>query len=98
MLFQGFSKTMQCWLLIISSLAFVSCGFVGDEPVENNDIYQNSELSGGCQIEADSFAQIMEKDIESQIQCLEKNFEQFSKYVKRPDLNSIGRRELSVFI
>lgn len=98
MYFQSLRKLLSRYLLIISSLVISSCGFVGDEPVKNGDIYQNSELAGGCKINANSFTKVMEEDIEEQIKCLEKNFEQFSKYVKRPNLDQIGRRELSVFV
>lgn len=98
MSFQWFKSSLRRWLLIISGLAFASCGFISDEPVQNGDIYQNSELSGSCSIDPDAFAKIMDEDIQAQIDCLEKNFVQFSKYVKRPSLESIGRRELSVFV
>jgi hypothetical protein len=98
MFFQELKRLCSRSLLILCSMAVGACGFIGDEPVQNNDIYQNSELSGGCTIKPEEFALVLEKDIKQQIDCLEKNFEQFSKYVKRERPDSIGKRELSVFV
>lgn len=98
MSFQWFKPFMRRCLPIISALAVSACGFVSDEPVQNSDIYNNSELSGSCKIDPDAFVQILEKDIQQQIDCLQKNFEQFSKYVKRERPDTIGKRELGVFV
>ncbi len=96
--FRWVKSFFRRWLWIISCLSLMACGFVGDETVKNNDIYNNNELSASCRIDPDAFTQILEKDIQAQIQCLEKNFEQFSKYVKRERPDAIGKRELGVFI
>ncbi|MBH47341.1 MAG: hypothetical protein CME71_04130 [Halobacteriovorax sp.] len=98
MRFHKLRNLLSKFLPIIGCLGLLSCGFVNDKPVENTDSYQNSELSGGCVIDPDSYALIFESDIHKQIECLEYNFEQFSRYVKRADADAISKKELSVFI
>ena len=98
MRFQSFRNLLSKIIPIIGCLGLLSCGLIKDEPVQNTDSYQNRELSNACTIDPDSYAQILEKDIHDQIECLEYNFEQFSKYVKREDAGVISKKELSVFI
>ena len=74
------------------------CGYFGDDPVEDSDLYTSENLSGGCKIDTDELAQILEKDVEVQINCLEENLDKFAKYVKREDSNAITNKELSSFI
>lgn len=73
------------------------CGYVSDSPVKDSGLFVSDELSG-CVIDPDSFGQILEKDIEQQIDCLEKSLIQFSKYVRSSSKGSIGHGELSDFI
>lgn len=76
----------------------MGCGLINDEPVQNNDIYQNSELTGSCSIDPNAFSKFLEQDVQKQIECLEYNFEQFNRFVKKSDPNVIGKRELNVFV
>ena len=82
----------------MSLCLFSSCGYFGDDPVEDSDIYKSEDLSGGCEIDTQELAKILEKDVEIQINCLEENLDKFAKYVKREDPNSITDKELSSFI
>jgi len=77
---------------------FSSCGYFGDDPVEDSDLYKSEDLSGGCEIDTQELAKILEKDVEIQINCLEENLDKFAKYVKRENPNSITDKELSSFI
>ncbi len=79
-------------------LALIGCGLINDDPVQNSDIYQNSELSGSCSIDPEAFSKFLEEDVQTQIVCLEKNFEQFNRYVKKDNPQVIGKKELSVFV
>ncbi len=79
-------------------LTLLGCGLINDEPVKNTDIYQNSELSGDCVIDPESFSNFLKEDVQKQILCLEKNFDQFNRYVKKDNPNAIGKKEISVFV
>ena len=82
----------------MSLCLFSSCGYFGDDPVEDSEVYKSEDLAGGCEIDTQELAKILEKDVEIQINCLEENLDKFAKYVKREDPNSITDKELSSFI
>lgn len=79
-------------------LTVVSCGYFSDEPVPEAGIYSSEKLSNSCEIDAEELTQILEKDIEAQIDCLEENLMNFTKYVRREDANSVSSRELGGFV
>jgi hypothetical protein len=87
-------------LLLISAILGLAsgCGYFSDDPVEGADTYLSESLSGGCQIDVDELVQILEKDVQGQITCLEENLVKFSKYVKSDDKTSVSAPELSTFV
>ena len=85
-------------IYILSFTLFTSCGYFSDDAVEDSEIYRSENLAGGCEIDTEELAQILEKDVEVQINCLEENLDKFAKYVKRENEDAITSKELSSFI
>ncbi len=85
-------------IYILSFSLLSSCGYFSDDAVEDSEVYRSETLSGGCEIDTDELAQILEKDVEIQINCLEENLDNFAKYVKRENSEAITNKELSSFI
>ena len=82
-------------LLVVTS----SCGYFSDDPVENSDLYTNTDsLSGQCALDPDEFGRIFERDIQAQIECVRDNFIQFSRYVRTNDADNISEDELQHFV
>ncbi len=91
-------KLNKIMIFILSLTLLSSCGYFSDDPVEDSDVFKTESLAGGCEIDTDELAQILEKDVEIQINCLEENLDKFAKYVKREDSEAITNKELSSFI
>ncbi len=85
-------------IYILSLSLLTSCGYFSDDVVEDSEVYKSENLAGGCEIDTEELAQILEKDVEVQINCLEENLDKFAKYVKRESSDSITNKELSSFI
>lgn len=89
----------QTFLMIILLVFTCSCGYFSDEPVENSDLYTNTDsLSGQCELSPDEFGRIFERDIQNQIKCVRDNFLQFSRYVRTNDADNISEDELQHFV
>lgn len=74
------------------------CGYFSDEPVSEAGTYSSENLANSCQIDVEELSQILERDVQSQIDCLEDNLIKFTKYVRRENPNSVSGSELSGFI
>jgi hypothetical protein len=76
-----------------------SCGFLSDEPVENQDLYNSREpLGPSCELDPDRLSRILDEDVSDQIHCLRENFLQFSRFVITQDPDRITQNDLSLFI
>lgn len=91
-------KSLRNLLKLALCLILVSCGYFSDEAVPEAGVYSSEKLSNSCEIDAEELTQILEKDIEGQINCLEENLMNFTKYVRREDANSVSSSELSGFV
>lgn len=74
-----------------------SCGLIKDEK-EVTEYYDIGGLESGCKLSGDQFHDILNKDIETDIKCLEDSLQQFADYVRRENPNYIKRQELEKFI
>jgi len=81
----------------MSLLTVSGCGYFSDKPVEDADTYRSESLNG-CELDVEELVQILERDVRNQINCLEDNLTNFTKYVKREDPNSVTNNELSSFV
>ncbi|MCK5883428.1 MAG: hypothetical protein KAG61_07050 [Bacteriovoracaceae bacterium] len=84
--------TLTCLFLFT-----VSCGYVGERPLESKEIYENSELIG-CDIDTDAFSDMMDRNIDEAISCLEQNFFDFQKGVQHDGSGTIDRSVITTFI
>lgn len=92
------SQWTHSFLILVMTLNLTACGFFSDEPVEDQDVYQSTNLQANCKLDPDSFGQIFNEDISTQINCLEENFRQFLKFVRTDVPDSVGSGELERFI
>ena len=91
-------KSLKILLLTLIFSFVSSCGFLSDDPVKDQDIFVSEELSATCDLNPDRFGDILDTNIEAQIECLESNFLQFSRYVRSADRGTISEGELSDFV
>ncbi|MCF8058572.1 MAG: hypothetical protein K9K67_04695 [Bacteriovoracaceae bacterium] len=91
-------KLLTRILILTSGLLLASCGYFSDEPVTDAGTYKSDKLANSCQIDVEKLSKIIEEDVQAQIDCLEENLLNFTKYVKRDDASSVSDQELSGFI
>lgn len=84
-------------LVIISVLLITSCGYVSDKPVENIEVYKTEELQT-CKIDVSKLGEIFTSDQKEQIQCLQENFVQFTKYVRSKHAGAVTEAEMGIFV
>ncbi len=84
-------------LVLITTLALTSCGYMSDTPPPNTEIYKVDDLQG-CKIDVTKLGEILKTNQEKQIRCIQENFIQFTKYVRSEDSATISMGELSAFI
>lgn len=86
------------FIAIFSILFFIaSCGYVGEKPIESKVVYETTDLAT-CDIDADAFSEMMERNIDDAISCLEQNFRDFQKGVEHDGSGDIDRSIISTFI
>ena len=76
----------------------VSCGYFSDTPVDESETFRPQKLSGECVFDVDELSQLLSKDVQNQIDCLENNLLDFTKYVRRGNRSSVEGGELAGFI
>ncbi|NOT78402.1 MAG: hypothetical protein HOP07_05300 [Bacteriovoracaceae bacterium] len=74
-----------------------SCGYVSDKPIENADIYRTDELQT-CKIDVSKLGEIFKINQKEQIQCLQENFIQFTKYVRSKNPGAVSEAEIGIFV
>ncbi len=79
-------------------LFMTGCGYFSDEPVPDAGTYSSEKLANSCEINVEELTQILEKDVHEQIDCLEQNLMNFTKYVRRENPDSVNDSELGGFI
>ena len=87
--------------ILITTFVFClvsSCGFINDAPVKDQNVFSSTELGSNCKLDPDQFSDILGINIEEQIKCLEENFNQFSRYVRSGDRDTISEGELTNFV
>jgi hypothetical protein len=84
-------------LVIIPVLLITGCGYISDKPVENIDVYRTDELQS-CQIDVSKLSEIFTSDEKAQIDCLQQNFVQFTKYVRSKNPGSVSEDEMGIFV
>lgn len=91
-------KSLKNCLFLVICCALFSCGYFSDDAVEQAGTYRSEKLANSCQLNVDELAMILEKDVENQINCLEENLVNFTKYVKRRDQGTVSGNELGSFV
>lgn len=94
-------KSMKLFknLIIFACVSgLVGCGYFSDDPVADADTYRSESLANSCQIDVEELSKILEEDVQKQIDCLESNLINFSKYVKRENQNYVTDSELKSFV
>lgn len=91
-------KLFKKLIIFACSLTLVSCGYFGDDPVVDADLYKSEQLGNTCEIDVEGLSKILQEDVQKQISCLEENLITFSKYVKRADQNFVTDSELKSFV
>lgn len=91
-------KLLKKLILFIPCFTLLSCGYFSDDPVEDAGTYRSEKLSNTCQIDVDELSRILEADVQDQIDCLETNLINFTKYVKRENQRAVTGRELGSFV
>lgn len=84
-------------IVIIFSLVLTSCGYVSDKPIENADVYRTDELQT-CKIDVSKLGEIFKINQKEQIQCLQENFIQFTKYVRSKNPGTVSEAEIGIFV
>ena len=83
-------------LLLSVVFIFVSSCFKDEAPqVQELDV---GNFEGGCKIDTEKLKNLLEEHVYGEIDCIEKNFEQFSKLVSREDKNHIDKSDLTKFV
>ncbi len=90
------SQLLHCTVLALL-VSLTSCGYVSDKPPENAGVYKTNELQT-CKIDIDKLGEIFKADQKDQIQCLQDNFIQFTKYVRSKNPGSVSEGELNIFV
>lgn len=92
-------KRFLSHIVVTAALLFTatSCGYVSDTPVENQDVYKTDELQT-CKIDVSKLSEIFTTNQKEQITCLQKNFVQFTKYVRSKHSGAITEAELGIFV
>lgn len=75
---------MKCLMLMLSSLFILTgCGdLLGNKVVKKQ--LETTQFRVSCELDVNEFAQILEKNISSQIKCLEENLYLFIRVVESP--------------
>ncbi|GAB4408928.1 MAG: hypothetical protein OHK0056_10410 [Bacteriovoracaceae bacterium] len=94
----GITNKFAKILVLGTALFLAGCGYFTDEPVEDTDTFRNERLQLACQLDAARFGKILEEDVTDQINCLEDSLNNFTKYVRRNDKESISEKELRAFV
>jgi len=80
----------------LSLLFLVGCG-LSEKPLAGQDLFVSQNLKSTCEIDPKVFEKFLTEPITEQIDCLQKNLEQYTHYVKRDDERYISYEELSRF-
>ncbi len=91
-------KLLRNVLSIAICLLMAGCGYFGDEPVADVGTYRSDNLSNSCVIDVEKLTKIIEENVQGQIDCLEENLLNFTKYVKSEDMESVSGLELGGFV
>ncbi len=84
---------MSALVLFLNS----GCGYIKDKPLENTNVYKTDELQT-CKIDATKLSEIFKENQEEQIKCLQKNFIQYTKYVKSSQTDGVNEKEIGDFV
>lgn len=91
-------KLLRKLTLFALCFTLISCGYFSDKPVDDAGTYRSEKLSNTCQLDVEELAKILEQDVQEQIDCLEDNLINFTKYVKRENQEAVTGRELGSFV
>lgn len=97
LLSKGFRRKFCVLVTIISVGLSFSCGMVGDEGIDNS-VYDLENLEPACPLKAEEFANILDKDLSKEIDCVEANLSRFTKFVKLSNKEEIKKSELQIFV
>lgn len=86
-------------LLTFLVMIFISygCGDLGKKEIVKRDL-DGSQFEVNCELNMDEFSKIMEKNIHSQISCLEENLNLFIKVVKSEKPGYLSRVQLEQYL
>ncbi|MCR9204787.1 MAG: hypothetical protein NXH75_09430 [Halobacteriovoraceae bacterium] len=91
-------KLLKKLPIFILCFALISCGYFSDKPVDDAGTYRSEKLANSCELDVEELAKILEVDVEGQIDCLEENLINFTKYVKRENQEAVTGSELGSFV
>lgn len=94
----GITNKVAKILVLGAIMMLAGCGYFTDEPVEDTDTFRNERLQSTCKLDAARFGKILEEDVSDQINCLEDNLNNFTKYVRRENKDYISEKELKSFV
>ena len=89
-------KIIHTLAVLVSLIVLTSCG-LGEKPLEGQDVYISPTLKSSCEIDPKLFEKFLDEEVPDQIACLQKNLENFAKYVKRDDDRYISYPDLVRF-
>ncbi|MBT7608277.1 MAG: hypothetical protein HN576_00880 [Bacteriovoracaceae bacterium] len=84
-------------ILLISMFQLASCGYFDDTP-KVSKLYDTGTIKSKCDLDAEELHNIFTDDVSNQIECLETNFNNFIKYVKRERSDAVNEAELQGFV
>ncbi len=90
-------KALKILSLLCMLIFAASCGYIGEAPLESKVVYETTDLAV-CDIDTDAFSEMMERNIDEAIKCLEQNFRDFQKGVEHDGSGAIDRSVISTFI
>ncbi len=84
-------KLILCILVLASS-----CGYINDKPVEKKSL--NQAPSQNCEFDLNELKNFTQKNLELQLECMKKNFQTFTKYVKTSHQDDLHKKDLEIFL
>ncbi len=92
-----FSNLKRVFFFLVMIITLSGCGDLVNKEVVKKGL-DGSQFSVQCEMDMDSFSQIMEENISSQIRCLGENLNLFIKIVKSDKFGYLSRFQLEKYL
>lgn len=90
-------STIYHILVAVLGLQLMGCGYFSDDPPQNQ-VFDIKDMRSQCDLDTEEFNRIFSEDVSLQIKCLEENFNQFVRYVRRDRADQVNEAELTTFV